>query len=350
MSGKEVIDFRSDTITQPTQEMRESMKEAEVGDDVMREDPTILKLEEKAANLLGKEAAMLVTSGTQGNLSSILTQTNSGEEIILEQRSHIYTHEVGGFASLGGLSVRPIFGENGFMDPIDVEQNIKDEDIHHASQSLICIENTHNSWGGVPLGTDYINTIGDIAEDNDLKLHIDGARLFNASVALDEKPKNLVEPADSIQICLSKGLSAPIGSLVIGSEEFIQKARKTRKMLGGGMRQAGVIAAPGIVALEDMIDRLEKDHKKLSKLTHGLSDLGMKINPDEYKTNIAYFDTSTIGLTGDKFKSYLENKGILVFDTGDYEVRFVTHKDVSEEEIKIAIDRIENLLEEISGS
>lgn len=350
MSGKEVIDFRSDTITQPTQEMRESMKEAEVGDDVMREDPTILKLEEKAANLLGKEAAMLVTSGTQGNLSSILTQTNSGEEIILEQQSHIYTHEVGGFASLGGLSVRPISGENGFMDPIDVEQNIKDEDIHHTSQSLICIENTHNSWGGVPLDTDYINTIGDIAEDNDLKLHIDGARLFNASVALDEKPKNLVEPADSIQICLSKGLSAPIGSLVIGSEEFIQKARKTRKMLGGGMRQAGVIAAPGIVALEDMIDRLEKDHKKLSKLTHGLSDLGMKINPDEYKTNIAYFDTSTIGLTGDKFKSYLENKGILVFDTGDYEVRFVTHKDVSKEKIKIAIDRIGNLLEEIRKS
>ena len=347
MSNQEVIDLRSDTVTRPTEDMRLSMKEARVGDDVMREDPTILELENKAADLLGKEDAMLVTSGTQGNLSSILTHTNPGEEMILEQRSHIYTHEVGGFAGLGGLSVRPVFGEDGFMDPMDIEQNIRGKDIHHADQSLICVENTHNSWGGVPLESEYIETVGDIAEDNGLKLHIDGARLFNASVYLDESPEDLVKPADSVQICLSKGLSAPIGSLVVGNEEFIQKARKTRKKLGGGMRQAGVIAAPGIIALEEMITRLEVDHKNLNKLTTELKEIGLEINPEKYKTNIAYFDTSTIGLTGEKFKNHLENKGILVFATGEYEVRFVTHREISKKDIKETISRIKELLSEI---
>ncbi len=346
MSNERIVDLRSDTVTKPTQEMREEMMNAEVGDDVMREDPTVKKLEELAADKLGKEDAMVVTSGTQGNLSSLLTHTNKGEEIILEKYSHIYNYEVGGFAEFGGLSVRPIFGENGFMDPMDIKQVIRGKDIHYADQSLISLENTHNSWGGVPIDADYIETIGDMARKNDLKIHIDGARLFNASVSLDENVENLVEPADSVQICLSKGLSAPIGSLVVGSEKFIEKARKTRKKLGGGMRQSGVIAAPGIVALEKMIGRLEEDHKNARKLTEGIKDLGIEIEPEDYQTNIVFFDTSTIDMTAEMFKNKLKENGIKCLALGEYEVRLVTHREIDSGDIEYTIKTIERILKE----
>jgi len=337
-----IIDLRSDTVTKPTDEMREVMKEARVGDDILGEDPTVKELEELAAKKLGKEAGLFVTSGTQGNITSLLTHTEPGEEIIFGKDCHIYRYEVGGYASLAGLSGRTLDDSEGYIDPSEINEAVREENIHHPETSLLCIENTHNVAGGIPIDSKYTRKVCDIARENNLKVHLDGARIFNASVALNEDVSELVEPVDSIQFCLSKGLSAPVGSMLVGSEEFIKRARKNRKRLGGGMRQTGVIAAPGIVSLEKMVDRLEEDHANARRLTEGLEELGVKIDPDRFKTNIVMMDTSQFGMRAEKLRAKLEEKNILTLALGKNSMRFVTHREISTEDIDEVLDVFEN--------
>ena len=249
------LDLRSDTVTLPTPKMREAAYKAKVGDDVYGDDPTVNEIERLGAEIFGKEAALFVTSGTQGNAVSVLAHTNRGDEVILEERSHIYVNEVGGMAVMGQLMARTIPGEKGWMRPDDIKKAIRAKNIHYPSTSLLCIENTHNSAGGIALTPKQMESNWDVAKEYNLGVHLDGARIFNASVALGLDVKELARYADTIQICLSKGLSAPVGSIVVGTQELVDKARKYRKMLGGGMRQAGIIAAPGIIALTEMVDR-----------------------------------------------------------------------------------------------
>ncbi len=336
-----MIDLRSDTVTRPTDEMREAMKEAKVGDDVLGEDPTVKELEELAANKLGKEAGLFVTSGTQGNITSLLTHTEPGEEVIFGKDCHIYRYEVGGYASLAGLSSRTLDDSEGYIDPPDIKEAVREENIHHPETSLLCIENTHNVAGGIPVDSKYTRKVCEIAHENDLKVHLDGARIFNASVALDEDVSSLVEPVDSIQFCLSKGLSAPVGSMLVGSEEFIERARKNRKRLGGGMRQAGVIAAPGIISLEKMVTRLKEDHDNARRLTEGLKEKGVDIDPSKYETNIVMLDTSQFEKTAEELRVRLEKKDILTLALGKDLVRFVTHREVSREDIEKTLEVFE---------
>jgi len=338
----DIIDLRSDTVTKPTDEMREAMKEAKVGDDVLGEDPTVKELEELAAKKLGKEAGLFVTSGTQGNITSLLTHTEPGEEIIFGKDCHIYRYEVGGYASLAGLSSRTLDDSEGYIDPSDIKEAVREKNIHHPETSLLCIENTHNVAGGIPVDSQYTKKVCGIAREKNLKVHLDGARIFNASVALNEDVSSLVEPVDSIQFCLSKGLSAPVGSMLVGSEEFIERARKNRKRLGGGMRQAGVIAAPGIISLEKMVDRLEEDHANARRLTEGLKELGVNIDPDRFKTNIVMMDTSQFGMRAEKMRAKLEEKNILTLALGKNSMRFVTHREIYTEDIDEVLDVFEN--------
>jgi threonine aldolase len=292
------LDLRSDTVTLPTPEMREAAARAEVGDDVYGEDPTVNRLERLAAEKLGKEAGLFVTSGTQGNAVCLLSHTQRGDEIILEARSHIYLNEVGGLAVLGGLMARPVPGELGWMRPEAIEAAIRPPNIHFPRTSLVCVENTHNAAGGIPLTPEQLRQDWEVAKRHGLGVHMDGARIFNAAVALRVDVKELARYADSVMFCLSKGLGAPVGSVVVGSREFSDRARKYRKMLGGGMRQAGIIAAPGIIALTKMVDRLEEDHENARLLAEGLSQIeGIKIlNP--VMTNMVYIDVSGLGWTG----------------------------------------------------
>ncbi|MFP4001527.1 MAG: GntG family PLP-dependent aldolase [Thermoplasmata archaeon] len=337
----ETIDLRSDTVTKPTQEMREAMKEAEVGDDVIGEDPTVKGLERIAAEKLGKEAGLFVTSGTQGNITSLLTHTQPGQEIIMGRDCHIFRYEVGGYSSLAGLSAQTLDDSEGYMEPIDIADAVREENIHHPETSLLCIENTHNVAGGIPVDSGYVKKICDIAHDNDLNVHLDGARIFNAAVALDEDVKDLVEPVDSVQFCLSKGLSAPVGSMVVGTEEFIERARKNRKRLGGGMRQAGVIAAPGIISLEKMVNRLEVDHANARKLTDGLNRIGVDIDPEKYKTNIVILDTSQFEMNAEELRAKLEEENVLTLALGEELMRFVTHREISSEDIDKVLEVFE---------
>jgi threonine aldolase len=337
------LDFRSDTVTKPTPGMRHALANAIVGDDVYGDDPTVNELERIAAEILGKEATLLVTSGTQGNAVSLLAHTKKGDEIILEERSHIYLNEVGGLAVMGGLMSRTIKGENGWMRPEDIRVAVRGVNIHWPKTSLLCIENTHNRAGGIPLTLEQMKADWDAAKEFNLNVHIDGARIFNASVALGVDVKELTKFGDSIQICISKGLSAPIGSIVAGSEEFILKARKYRKMLGGGMRQAGIIAAPGIIAITKMVDRLADDHVNAKLLAEGLSEInGIDIlNP--VKTNMVYIDVSGLGWTGKKWGEACEKLGWKCRGASPV-VRLVTHYGIEREDIEAFLEGIVKLI------
>ncbi len=261
-----LIDLRSDTVTQPTPEMRKAMADAEVGDDVFGEDPTINRLQELGADMMGKEAALFVPSGTMGNLAAVLTHCGRGDEVILGNKSHTYLNEAGGISALGGVHPYSIPNQpDGSLDLGAIKDAIRPEDDHYPITKLIILENTQNKCGGVPISVSYTAAVGDLAHTAGLKLHIDGARIFNAAVALGTTASQLANPADSITFCLSKGLCAPVGSLLCGSKEFIKKARRIRKQLGGGMRQAGVLAAAGIVALNQMVDRLERRSRQSKK-------------------------------------------------------------------------------------
>lgn len=284
------IDLRSDTVTHPTPAMREAMARAEVGDDVLGEDPTVNRLEEMAASMAGKQAGLLMPSGTMSNLAAILTHCGRGDEVILGDKAHTVLFEAGGISALGGIHSRQIPNQaDGTMDLADITAAIRSDDIHYPPTRLISIENTHNRCGGVPLSAAYTRSVGDLAQKYNIKLHIDGARLFNAAIAQGVSAAELAAPADSVSICLSKGLCAPVGSVLCGSFDFIQFARRIRKQLGGGMRQAGILAAAGIVALETMVDRLAEDHQRARLLAQGLNSIdGLILNPGTPQTNMIF--------------------------------------------------------------
>jgi len=312
MKTVKFIDLRSDTVTLPTDEMLEAIKAAELGDDVFREDSTVNKLEMMAAKKMGKEAALFVTSGTQANLVSLMSNTKRGNLVILEAESHIYWHEVGGLSAIAGLLPWPVRGNLGVLDPEDVEAAIRPKNIHFPETALICVENTHNRYGGAIVTPGQIKAVSEVAKTFGLKFYMDGARLFNAAVALKVDVKDFTKHVDNLMFCLSKGLSCPIGSIIVGTDGFVEKARKNRKILGGGMRQAGIIAAPGIIALEKMIDRLEEDHKNARALAEGLAQInGISIDLKNVQTNIIHFDVSELLVTSDQFVSKLRENGVL---------------------------------------
>lgn len=340
-----IIDLRSDTVTLPTKEMLQAISDSTLGDDVFQEDPTVNKLEELAAEKMGKAAALLVTSGTQGNLVSILAHTKRDDEIIFEASSHIYLYEMGGISIVGGLLAKPLQGKMGVLNPINVEGIIRDKNIHYSQPSLIVIENTHNMAGGTCWNPTQIKAIQEVAKNHYMKVHMDGARIFNAAIALNVNVKKLAMHVDSVMFCLSKGLSAPIGSLVVGDEEFILKARKWRKMLGGGMRQAGIIAAPGIIALEKMVDRLKKDHKNARTLAEGLSRIkGISINLETVQTNIVRFDIADLGINSKHFIFKLNKYGIKALEYKRTGIRMVTHRMITPLDIDYTLRIINKMI------
>jgi threonine aldolase len=350
MSTKEFIDLRSDTVTLPTEEMLEAIRHAELGDDVFGEDPTVNRLEEMAAQKMGKEAALLVTSGTQANLVSLMSNTRRGELVILEAEAHMYWYEVGAISAIAGLLPWLVKSQLGAPDPKDVEAAIRPKNIHFPEPTLICIENTHNRHGGTVITPDQIKAISDVAKANGLKLYMDGARVFNAAVALKVDVKEFTRHVDNLMFCLSKGLSCPVGSLVVGTQEFVDRARKIRKVLGGGMRQAGIIAAAGIVALEKMIDRLEEDHRNARRLAEGIAKIeGIAVNMERVQTNMVLFDVSGLGVADELFLSKLKENGVLTLTSAKNKVRMVTHRGIEKEHIEKAITAIENVANELSS-
>jgi threonine aldolase len=323
------IDLRSDTVTQPTPEMREAMHRAELGDDVFGDDPTVNRLEELAAAKLGKEAAVFVASGTMGNLASLLTHCGRGEEVIVGDQAHIFRYEAGGSSALGGIAQFQIPNNpDGTLPLAKVEAAIRGSDQHEARTKLIALENTHNRCGGTVLPLGYLKQVRELADEHHLKIHLDGARVFNAAVALSVEVKAIAQYADSVTFCLSKGLSAPVGSVICGRQDFVAEARRKRKMLGGGMRQAGVLAAAGIVALEKMIARLAEDHTNARRLAEGLADTpGVAIDLERVQTNIIYFDLMPdVKVTGDVIAQRMLEHKIKILSPGSARrFRFVTH-------------------------
>jgi threonine aldolase len=348
-----MIDLRSDTVTLPTPAMREAMYKAEVGDDVYHEDPTINRLQAMAAERLGKEAAMFVPSGTMGNTASILAQAGRGEAVIVGNKSHIYHYEEGGASTLGGSPMVVVqTAPDGMLDPHDILINISDgSDEHSAPSAVLCIENTHNRCGGAVLSLEQVEQLTDLAHSHGLVVHMDGARVFNASIALNIPVSTLVRTVDSVMFCLSKGLSAPVGSMVVGSRDFIQRALRMRKLLGGGMRQAGVLAAAGIVALEQMVDRLVEDHETSKQLAFGLADYPqIDINVDTVKTNMVMFSVrnSQHEPMGEEetmqFLSKAREQGVLMGHIGQGKIRAVTHHGINDANITTALTGIRRAL------
>ena len=334
-----LIDLRSDTITLPTPAMRKAMVGAELGDDVFGEDPTVRKLEELSARCMGKEAALLVASGTMGNLICQMSHCGRGDEMILGDKSHIFYFEQGGSAAVGGIHSRTIPNQpDGTLSPDDVLSAIRTDDVHFPRTRLLVLENTHNLCGGSPLSPDYFNGIAAIAKENDLKVHVDGARIFNAAMALNVSPAELAAPADSISFCLSKGLAAPVGSMVCGSTEFIARARRMRKVLGGGMRQSGIIAAAGIVALEQMVERLFEDHENARRLAKGLYGIkGLSVgDPENVRTNIVYVELSP-ELSTPETVLKMQEAGVRVLQAGPHRLRAVTHYGITKEDVDMAL-------------
>ncbi len=340
------IDLRSDTLTQPTPAMREAMANAEVGDDVFEEDPTIKKLETLATHKMGKEAALFVPSGTMGNLISVLSHCQRGDEILLGERSHIFLYEVGGLAALGGIHPRTVPNNpDGTLPLALLEKSIRHSDIHSPPTRLICLENTHNFCQGTPLRAEYMDSVRELAQKYGLKIHLDGARLFNAAVALNIEVKLITKQADSIMFCLSKGLSAPVGSMVCGTHDFIQRARKYRKMVGGGMRQAGHLAAAGLVGLENLVERLKDDHKNAKSLANQLASIrGIELEQPNVETNIIFFKLDPNLMDGETFVNQLETKSIKVIMTDQGIFRAVLHRGVSTEQVKMVAEAIKSIL------
>lgn len=341
-----MIDLRSDTVTKPTPAMRRAMAEAEVGDDVYGEDPTVNRLEAMVAERLGKAAAVFVPSGTMGNLIAVLSHCNRGDEMILGDQSHIFHYEQGGSAAVGGVHPRTLPNRSdGTIDLAQIEEAIRSDNEHYPITRLIALENTHNRCGGAVLPLAYVDSVGALAKMHGLKLHIDGARLWNAAVSLGESPARLVAAADSVSVCFSKGLAAPVGSAVVGSHELIRKARRMRKQVGGGMRQAGVLAAAAIVALEEMVDRLTADHAHAAQLAHGLAAIdGIALDPATIQTNIVYFDVTKPGWTAMQLSAALAKEGVLVNATAAQRLRAVTNYHVTSADIQRTVAAVNDVL------
>jgi threonine aldolase len=343
MPEQRIIDLRSDTVTKPTPAMREAMANAEVGDDVFGEDPTVRRLESMAADITGKEAAVYVSSGTMGNLTCLLAHCQRGDEAIIGSEAHVLQYEVAGAAGLGGIQLRPVANDqHGLLNLDEVAATIRVENIHMPRTAAICLENTHNRCGGAVLTPEYTAEVARLAHRSGAVVHLDGARIFNASVALGVPVSELAADVDSITFCLSKGLSAPVGSLVCGSAEFVARARKARKALGGGMRQAGVIAAAGIVALESMVERLAEDHDNAHALAEGLSKVpGVRIDPASVQTNIVVSSVDD----GVAFQRKLRDAGVLTTAFGPTRVRMVTHYGIERADVEEALDRVRRVAE-----
>ncbi|MBI5030748.1 MAG: low-specificity L-threonine aldolase [Chloroflexi bacterium] len=340
------IDLRSDTVTLPTPQMREAMANAELGDDVMGEDPTINRLEEMAAARTNKPAALFVSSGTMGNLVALLTHCGRGDEVIVGDKAHTFVNEVGGMAALGGIQPRTLVNQpDGTLALEDIRTAIRGDNVHWPRTRLITLENTHNACNGSPLAPAYLWSVYELAKARGIKVHTDGARIFNATVALGVPISELTRYTDTLSFCLSKGLSAPVGSLLCGSQDFIAEARRQRKMVGGGMRQAGVLAAAGIVALETMVDRLAEDHANAKLLAEGLADIpGIDLDPSCVKTNIVFFNLLPSAPTAAQFAQRLAEAGVLIGPSGERRMRAVTHYGIERRDVDVVINEVKRAL------
>ncbi|EMA69119.1 aromatic amino acid beta-eliminating lyase/threonine aldolase [Halorubrum aidingense JCM 13560] len=335
----EFIDLRSDTVTTPSDAMREAARDADVGDDVYRDDPTVNELERRAAEAVGTEAALYVPSGTMANQIAVHVHTEPGQELLLERESHIYRWELGGASKLSGVQTRTIdAGDRCVPTPDAVTEGLVDEDLHRPGTGLLSLENTHNYRGGTAIPVDEIAAAADAARDADVPVHLDGARVFNAAVALGVDASEIVAPVDSVTFCLSKGLGAPVGSILAGDEAFVEEARRVRKLFGGGMRQAGMIAAPGLLALEN-VDRLADDHANAERLAAGLDALG-GVDVPEPDTNIVVVHTEDAGIAASDLVSACADAGVGCVEFDDYTTRFTTHLDVDADAVAEAVDRI----------
>jgi threonine aldolase len=346
MSYQGYADFRSDTVTRPTAEMRRAMAGAEVGDDVLGDDPTVRRLEETAARVVAKEAALFVPSGTMGNTIALLVHGCRGREVLLEEKSHIYLYECGNVASLAGALPRTFPSRRGLIPLTDLEGSLKDDaDPHQAASAGIALENSHNYHGGAVLPVDYLQQAGELARRRRLFLHLDGARIFNAAAALGIDAAAIAAPCDSVMFCLSKGLAAPVGSLLAASGDFIARARRVRKQLGGGMRQAGILAAAGLIALERMRLRLDEDHRRARRLAAGLADLkGLAIEPADVQTNIVIFRVEARGIDARELVRQLAAAGVLALPFGPGRVRLVTHNDIDDADVERALQAVARIV------
>jgi threonine aldolase len=341
---KAALDFRSDTVTRPTPEMRRAMAEAEVGDDVYGEDPTLNHLEERAAQIFGREASIFLPSGTMGNQIAIKIHTHHGQEIICEERGHIFNYEMATLASFSGCIVRPIYGEDGMLTWPEIKKRIAPGIYYKAQTGLISLENTHNMAGGTVYPQAVADEICDRAHELGLPVHLDGARVFNAATALGRPVAEVTKKFDSVMFCLSKGLGAPVGSMLLGSKAFIDKARIYRKALGGGMRQAGVLAAAGLISLEKMPARLKEDHENAQVLAKGLEQVpGIKIDPRKVATNILVFNITATGMNTADFSRKLAERNVLAAGIDPENMRFVTHMDVSRQDCETALEAIREI-------
>lgn len=340
-----VVDLRSDTVTRPTAEMRRAMADAEVGDDVYGEDPTVNRLELRAAEIFGKEAALFVPTGCMGNLISIKVWTHHGDEVICDELGHVNLYELASMSAIAGCMPRVAHGQDGLLTWKQIEAVIRPKIYYDSQTALICLENTHNMAGGIVYPTTQIDDICDHAHAVGLKVHLDGARVFNAAVALGESVAHITRKVDSVMFCLSKGLGAPVGSLIVGTRVFIEKGRIYRKMFGGGMRQAGVLAAAGLVALERSPKRLHIDHENARRLAEGVAEIrNLRIDAKKVRTNIVIFDCSKTGKTAVELCEALSLRGVWAQDTALYSVRFVTHCDLNREGIERALSVLQEVV------
>ena len=333
------VDLRSDTVTQPTAGMREAMTTAIVGDDVLGDDPTVIQLQDRLADMLGKESGLFVTSGTMCNATAIRAQTEPGDEIITEAHSHIYIYEGGGFAALSGVSVALVEGLNGIMNPEDVKSAIRKGDGslgHFPNGSMVCVENTANRGGGTCYPLETMDEIARVSTENNCTSHIDGARIFNASVAMGVEVARIAEHYDSVSICLSKGLGAPVGSVLVGSSQMIERAYRWRKMFGGGMRQSGILAAAGLYALDNNIERLRDDHYRARRLAEAVSEMGYNVDMDQVQTNMVYIGCEKGSAEG--MVSKLSDQGVDTLTIDDSSIRAVTHLHITDEDVDRAIE------------
>lgn len=346
-----LIDLRSDTVTQPSPAMRRAMMEAEVGDDVYGEDPTVNRLEQRAAEIFQREAAIFVPTGTMGNQIAVKIHTRPGQEIICEERAHVWNYEMAMIAAFSGCTPRPIAAEGGVMTWDQIRRRIAPSTYYIAQTGLISLENTHNMAGGTVLPTEVVDEICEGAHAAGLPVHMDGARIFNASVVLDRPVAEITRNADSVMLCLSKGLGAPVGSMLVGSREFIARARVVRKALGGGMRQAGILAAAGLIALEEGPKRLHEDHANAKFLAEGLAHIaGIGIDPGKVQTNILVFDLSGTGMNSTEFSRRLADHRVLAGGISPELMRFVTHLDVDRTGCEYAISVVDRVCTAARGA
>lgn len=343
-----IVDLRSDTVTLPTVEMLNAIRSTQLGDDCLGEDPTVNKLEDLAAEKMGKEDALLVTSGTQANLVSVMANTRRGDQIIVEEEAHIYYYEGRGICDLAGVLTKTLKGKFGVFNPEDLENAIRPKTLFFPTTTLACIENTHNRAGGTIIEPNQIEALHKVTEAHGLKLHMDGARIFNAAVALKIDVKEFTKHVDSMMFCLSKGLSAPIGSIVVGDRDFIERTRSARKILGGGLKQAGIITVAGIVAIEKMVDRLEEDHVNARILAEELSKIdGISIDLKTVQTNIVKFDVQGLGIDSDTFISKLSEKSVKSSKLGKTLARMVTHRGITKKDVEYSINAVKTIVEEL---